>query len=47
MNLVRQTSIYFVANVVSAVFGLANVMIFTRLLRLRGWSGRCTPTARD
>jgi len=32
MNLVRQTSIYFVANVVSAVFGLANVMIFTRLL---------------
>ncbi|UDL93819.1 lipopolysaccharide biosynthesis protein [Lichenihabitans sp. PAMC28606] len=32
MNLVRQTSIYFVANVASAAFGLLNVVIFTRLL---------------
>lgn len=32
MSLVRQTSAYFVANAASAAFGLANVVIFTRLV---------------
>jgi len=32
MSLVRQTSTYFVANAASAAFGLANVVIFTRLI---------------
>ena len=32
MNLVRQTSIYFLANIASAVFGLVNVVLFTRLM---------------
>jgi O-antigen/teichoic acid export membrane protein len=32
MSLVRQTSIYFVANIASAIFGLVNVVLFTRLL---------------
>lgn len=32
MNLVRQTSLYLVANIASAVFGLINVTVFTRLL---------------
>lgn len=32
MSLVRQTSAYFVANAASAAFGLANVVIFTRLI---------------
>ena len=30
MSLVKQTSIYFAANVASAAFGLLNVVIFTR-----------------
>lgn len=32
MSLVRQTSTYFLANAASAVFGLLNVVIFTRLI---------------
>ena len=32
MTLVRQTSTYFAANAASAAFGLANVVIFTRLI---------------